>query len=359
MSLYIRILVIAVMPLILFFTAAIFQVQSTVRQYSETLEHAWQLKTANIQNNIEQIVSQMDKAADVLSESDEISRGLRAADNEILFDISRKFIDPITSIVFADTSGLVIARAPHEFEFGDSISDYHYFKVVMKKGEYQGAFFNDDTLTLVIAKPIKQYDDIMIGMVGILVHVNPELLDSFSKDENIRLEMTLQGRSVQSALHLATTVQKLALDSIISQNEQEAVQVHVYFGKDTYYARLLNMRASLYWGSLVAVLILGVLLVYLLTLIKTHFRQIHQYNDELRQMNLVLDQTNQQLEDSLKKVKKLSGLLPICAYCKKIRDDTGYWNQLEAYLLEHSEAKFSHGICEDCMKKYHQELEPD
>lgn len=49
--------------------------------------------------------------------------------------------------------------------------------------------------------------------------------------------------------------------------------------------------------------------------------------------------------------KTLSGMLPICASCKKIRDDKGYWNQIEAYITEHSEAKFSHGICPECMKK--------
>ncbi len=61
----------------------------------------------------------------------------------------------------------------------------------------------------------------------------------------------------------------------------------------------------------------AVLRIYLLFLIKTHFRQVHQYNQEFRQMNRVLDQTNQQLKHSLKKVKKLSGLLPICATVKK------------------------------------------
>ena len=48
-----------------------------------------------------------------------------------------------------------------------------------------------------------------------------------------------------------------------------------------------------------------------------------------------------------------SGLLPICAHCKKIRDDQGYWEQLESYLDRHSEIKFSHGICQDCLKKYY------
>ncbi len=57
------------------------------------------------------------------------------------------------------------------------------------------------------------------------------------------------------------------------------------------------------------------------------------------------------LQEALAKVKTLSGMLPICASCKKIRDDKGYWNQIESYLLEHSEAEFSHGFCPECMKK--------
>jgi hypothetical protein len=62
-------------------------------------------------------------------------------------------------------------------------------------------------------------------------------------------------------------------------------------------------------------------------------------------------ETAQALRDALSQIKTLSGLIPICASCKKIRDDKGYWNQLEAFIQEHSEAEFSHGICPDCMKK--------
>jgi PAS domain S-box-containing protein len=58
-----------------------------------------------------------------------------------------------------------------------------------------------------------------------------------------------------------------------------------------------------------------------------------------------------ELQEALAKVKTLSGMLPICASCKKIRDDKGYWNQIESYIRDHSEAEFSHGICPDCMKK--------
>ncbi len=64
-----------------------------------------------------------------------------------------------------------------------------------------------------------------------------------------------------------------------------------------------------------------------------------------------------ELKDALCKVKTLSGMLPICSSCKKIRDDKGYWNQIEFYIGEHSDAEFSHGICPDCMKKLYPEFE--
>jgi len=64
------------------------------------------------------------------------------------------------------------------------------------------------------------------------------------------------------------------------------------------------------------------------------------------------------LNNALKEVKKLSGFLPICASCKKIRDDQGYWKQVESYIAEHSEAEFSHSICPDCMKRHYPKFTP-
>ncbi len=58
-----------------------------------------------------------------------------------------------------------------------------------------------------------------------------------------------------------------------------------------------------------------------------------------------------ELQEALANIKTLSGLLPICATCKKIRDDKGYWNQVEVYVMQHSDTTFSHGICPECAKK--------
>ena len=59
-----------------------------------------------------------------------------------------------------------------------------------------------------------------------------------------------------------------------------------------------------------------------------------------------------ELEEALTRVKQLQGLLPICSYCKKVRDDRNYWQQVETYIEGHSDAQFTHGICPECREKY-------
>jgi DNA-binding response OmpR family regulator len=63
-----------------------------------------------------------------------------------------------------------------------------------------------------------------------------------------------------------------------------------------------------------------------------------------------------ELQRALAEIKTLRGLVPICASCKKIRDDKGYWNQVEVYVRDHTEAEFSHGICPECIKKLYPEF---
>jgi sigma-B regulation protein RsbU (phosphoserine phosphatase) len=63
------------------------------------------------------------------------------------------------------------------------------------------------------------------------------------------------------------------------------------------------------------------------------------------------------LRETLASVKQLKGLLPICCYCKRIRTDEDYWQQLEGYISEHSDAQFSHGICPGCLDHAHNQLE--
>ncbi len=72
---------------------------------------------------------------------------------------------------------------------------------------------------------------------------------------------------------------------------------------------------------------------------------------------IALKEKHEKLIKAMEEIKVLSGLLPICSSCKKIRDDKGYWNQIEAFIQEHSEAKFSHGICKECAIELYPDLD--
>ena len=84
--------------------------------------------------------------------------------------------------------------------------------------------------------------------------------------------------------------------------------------------------------------------------------QLQQEIAERQRAEAEREQLIGQLQDALANIKTLRGLIPICAACKKIRDDTGYWNQLEGYLHTHTEAEFSHGICPECVGRLYPDL---
>jgi hypothetical protein len=76
------------------------------------------------------------------------------------------------------------------------------------------------------------------------------------------------------------------------------------------------------------------------------------------QKNRELEQTNQRLQHSLDTIRTLGGLIPICSHCKKIRNDKGYWQQLEIYIKEHTDAEFTHGLCPECEKSIYSKYVP-
>jgi preprotein translocase subunit YajC len=82
------------------------------------------------------------------------------------------------------------------------------------------------------------------------------------------------------------------------------------------------------------------------------------YYGKLKQANKEKEVLIANLQKALDEVKTLSGILPICSSCKKIRDDDGYWQQIEEYIRSHSNADFTHGICNDCVEKLYPEFYP-
>ena len=85
------------------------------------------------------------------------------------------------------------------------------------------------------------------------------------------------------------------------------------------------------------------------------YQELQQENAERQKAEVEKEAIIVRLQTALAQVKKLSGLLPICASCKKIRDDEGYWQDVAVYIRDHSEVEFSHGICPECMQRLYPE----
>ncbi len=83
-----------------------------------------------------------------------------------------------------------------------------------------------------------------------------------------------------------------------------------------------------------------------------------RWRDALRASE-VLAQRNRELQTALDEVRQLRGILPICAACKRIRDDAGYWHQVDVYVRDHSEAEFTHGLCPECVRELYPELDEE
>jgi PAS domain S-box-containing protein len=80
--------------------------------------------------------------------------------------------------------------------------------------------------------------------------------------------------------------------------------------------------------------------------------------DDRKRMEQELIARNEELMAALRQVKELQGIVPICMYCKNVRDDENFWHKVEAYITHHSKAKFSHCVCPDCMDKFKKDLIP-
>jgi len=85
--------------------------------------------------------------------------------------------------------------------------------------------------------------------------------------------------------------------------------------------------------------------------------RIKRAEDALREKKREQQELIKELQEALAEIRTLKGFIPICASCKKIRDDEGYWNQLEAYISKHTDAIFTHSICPQCAEKYRAEID--
>ena len=114
---------------------------------------------------------------------------------------------------------------------------------------------------------------------------------------------------------------------------------------------LFPLSSSMAANAIQEIVFLGSMAVSLLGAFGFIMMNAAAVEHEMKGIDERLRATLHELEQKMLQIKTLSGMLPICASCKKIRDDRGYWNSIEVYLHNHSEAEFSHGLCPECAQK--------
>ncbi len=158
-------------------------------------------------------------------------------------------------------------------------------------------------------------------------------------------------------LVILNSILSKAIDSITAEERDSIASKWI----SVEYKRYLYSRGifiAIIAGFVAVVCIIIIIIVWnksLQLLVKAKTEELEKYKDSLEELvaerTRQLSNSNRDLENALASVKTLAGLLPICSNCKKIRNDKGYWEQIEKYICEHTNADFSHGICPECAEK--------
>ncbi len=161
---------------------------------------------------------------------------------------------------------------------------------------------------------------------------------AFAGDYRRAYETGLEFKALSDALKLAEDKKRIAAASAAFESDKQNMQIEGLKREQRAQA-----YQKLFWIALGA---LGFTIAGVLVFSR---KKLQHANDALAGLNDQNLDLIEQLQAALHEVRTLQGLIPICAHCKKIRDDQGYWNQMESYIQSRTEAQFTHGICPDCL----------
>ena len=187
---------------------------------------------------------------------------------------------------------------------------------------------------------------IMVVQDGLLKFFNQKALDlaGYSKKEDFLNKPFLE--------FVPPDHQQMIMDRHLRRQRGEPVP-------NFYQVKVIHKKGHIIWLQLNAVRIdwegrpASLVFLYDITDHKRAEEELLQYKNRLEEM---VRERTRELERALQEVKTLRGLIPVCAHCKKIRDDQGYWKRMEDYLRSHSEADITHGLCPECARQHYPEL---
>lgn len=293
---------------------------------------------------------------------------------------------------YGAVTAFFVSEVTRNYYYGDGIlkqvspdaeRDIWYFRVREMTDDYEinvdPDLANRDTMTIFINHRVLDYDGNYIGATGVGLTTGEVvgLINHYSEKYDRRVyftdpdgTITLHSSDFPDHLRSIRDIEGLAsdADSILSaegstrnyRDGRKTVHLNTRYIPELKWYLMVEqteghevnqIHRALVTNLLLCAVIAFVAIALTTLTIGSYQRVTLDQQDKILQQHDDLIARNAELQRALAEVRRLSGLLPICAWCKKVRDDKGYWKQIEAYVQEHSEAAFSHGICPECSQK--------
>jgi len=280
-----------------------------------------------------------------------------------LNEIKQKY-NTVTSFFVSDkTMNYYYANGILKTISQDEPRDEWYFRVKNMTDDYEinvdPDMANQDKMTIFINYKVYDYNHNYIGATGVGLTISSvkELIEDyqnkyartiyfFNKQGKIKLSCDSFGSNIKHISSLSHHAQLKGLTA--SQKEQafkyrkdnRLVHANIRYIKEFKWFLVVEQPEGEALKEIYTTLVINLVICMAITMI-------------------VLYLVSLSLSSYRKKIDTLRGIVPICSYCKQIRDDKGYWSKVEEFIANHSEAEFSHGICPDCMQKHYPEYKDD
>ena len=269
----------------------------------------------------------------------------------------------------------------------DNPRDKWYFRAKNIKRDYEINvdldMANQDALTIFVNHKVFDYNKNFIGVtgIGLSIYSVQKLILKYQKKYSrnvyfldlkgnivLNAKGSIKDKNIKDITGVSSLSKKILSSKTLSssfENNGSTTHLNSRFIPELNWYLIVEETSEASFKEIYKTLIINLIISILITIIviillnftlnayKNKVTKLVQEDKKLREIN---QEQEIKIEDALAEVKKLSGFLPICSSCKNIRDDKGFWNEIETYVQENSEAQFSHSICPDCIKDLYPDL---
>jgi hypothetical protein len=263
-----------------------------------------------------------------LSLPKDVSKAVTSMNNEFLSDWGKAFSKTVSSIFFIDMDGVVIARAPDEYRFGDSVRSEPFFDEVLKKGSYSGITTVDGRDSFLSCNPVRKYDDLVVGFVAVSQTITPSLLESLLPVGHMTL--TFQGRLDPSEKRRASSFSGSYRSIIVDD-----CLFDLYFLSDESERELIKLQRNIIITFAIVTISTMIFLIFFLRRRFEPYSRLVQglvdYSDKRIDLDGLLDVTSGAASNGVEEIRHIAEALTdmIKVLKNRVDDIQSYSGQLE------------------------------